>query len=466
MRILSYLLVIFIPAYTFIVVPRLNRSIVDNLYDIRLYLLIALSLVGLLVYFSQISQGRSLFSSLLHEVKKSDWLSRCVFLYLLSINVSALLSPLSGYAFLGHPGSQFGTIMLILSYSAALVYYRFSERVLVLKTIMFTTIAMGILAVIEAIGFRPFVQWLHSPLAQYPLTTVGLRQHLAGWFSIVALLPIFFYRERAKDTLFWVAMVLGLLGIALTTSSAASIGVGVGLLIYMLWGIMSKYWKIPVLLLSLFLIFVSYAPNTSKSIAHFFRLNPPGFKDYNSDVTLKTRLYLWKSAFNLTLKRPIFGWGDETFPYYAFDGLTYAEGEDLIRKEKGFNSHYVIKHRGSSYIAYRDDFPPNTPGRDGQYGTLLYVRAHDLFFDELYAHGFLGFLIFLSLIFLYFKRLYVNYGKDFIFLLIVLLPYGIFLMAWFYIVPLAPIFMILLATVLPRKEKPHKLVSLEVNCET
>jgi len=58
------------------------------------------------------------------------------------------------------------------------------------------------------------------------------------------------------------------------------------------------------------------------------------------------------------------------------------------------NGNYFATEEGQSEIAFK--------------GILIYIRAHSVFFDEIYSHGYIG--IFLLIIFIYYivKRYLIN----------------------------------------------------------
>ncbi|GGJ74898.1 hypothetical protein GCM10008939_18980 [Deinococcus aquiradiocola] len=175
-------------------------------------------------------------------------------------------------------------------------------------------------------------------------------------------------------------------------------------------------------------------------------LTPPVFKDYGSAYTLKARKLLWKSAWNAALERPFFGWGDETFAYQVFEHLSPDDARNLFRYELNLSPDAQVSYGGFTY--YVDDDEKNIHST----GSILYHRAHNIIMDELYSHGFTGLSLFLVIIFSLSWKIYRTSG-DFWLITACLLPYAIYLLAWFYVPTVTPLYFILAGIVLANRTK-------------
>ncbi|WP_425146879.1 O-antigen ligase family protein [Deinococcus sp.] len=445
MLILQWFLTFFIPLLAFSMISAPSGSVSDNLAPVKLILLMVLSLVGGLWTLWNASKGIK-FGAYLKRYGGNTLLILIV-LYLIWIIVASVLSPLPGYAFLGAPNLQFGSLLLFLCFIVALIYSASHNMVWIIYSFASTTLIMALWAFIEATGFKPIAIWLHSATMQFPAAAIGDRRHLGGWFAIMSLAPVFFYRNRMRDLWFWFWIISALVGIGLTTTTAATIGVGIGLFSWLLWSIRFGSWKIPATILVLFGAFVVALPPVATGTATLLGLKPPQLKDYGSTASFKPRLFLWKSAWNSVLNHPLFGQGDETFAYQVFNNLSASDAQNLFRAELGLSKDYQISYGGFAFYA------DNPKTKDHKAGSLIYVRAHDIVMDELYSHGFVGFGLLLGAIaslFLYVRR---REPQSLFLFAIAIIPYIIYLLAWFYVPSVTPFFFILIGAMIADLKK-------------
>jgi len=391
MKAFQFLLASFIPVLSFFFLPFSQGRIQNNVYSPKFYLLLGFVLLGSLWKISLNSQGVPLvvyFKTL--RLSKIVW---PVIFYILWIAVSSTQSGMPGYAWLGSNDLQVGSLFLILCYVTAILYLSAIEMNWLIRSLALTTGAMAIIALLEAIGFRPLWTWIHSNHMIFPAATVGHRQHLGGWFAIMSLAPVYFYRNRVKDGWFWLWLTSSLLGLSLATTSAATLGVGVGLLLWLVIDGKRGRWKLPLIVVAAFTVGIFAVPRVVTFTSQMIGLTPPVFKDYGSAYTLKARKLLWKSAWNAALERPVFGWGDETFAYQVFEHLSPGDARNLFRYELSLSPDARVSYGGFTY--YVDDNKKNIHST----GSILYHRAHNIIIDELYSHGFTGLLLLLVIIF-------------------------------------------------------------------
>lgn len=370
-----------------------------------------------------------------------------VFSYGVWLCASALTSIMPGYSWLGHPYTQFGVITTLGCLSLSYLYSKSADVYPTILILSLCTFFMAIFTLLEAIGYRPLIHIVQSPNMLYPAAFVGHRPHLGGWFSIIVLMPIFFYRHRRIDAWFWVWTLSGIVGLALCTTTSATLGVGIGIIFWLFHTCILHRERLKTTLLAtaFFAFSIALLPNLTQSAGTALGLNPPHLKEYGSTGSMKPRLYMWKSAWNAATDRPLTGWGTDTFGYQVFEHLTKEDAEALFRAELGFSKDYAVEHKGMTYYAYKN----HGLDKDQQTGSLLYVRPHNLILDELYSNGFIG----LSLWLLTIISLLVKVNKStsplsFIYFIVACLPYLIYLQAWFYVTSVTPLFFILLGIML------------------
>ncbi|MDO4246515.1 MAG: O-antigen ligase family protein [Deinococcus sp.] len=440
----------FIPLISFFILP-VSGYVKDTIYTPRIILIVGMAIIGNLILFHLYSGKKSLLGAM-REVLRPRPLKLAIVSYAIWLCVSSSFSVMPGYSWLGHPYTQFGTIALLGCLSLAYLYYKVMRAELIMRIMSFCVLVMAALTFLESLGYRPLSQVVQSPNMLYPAALVGHRPHLGGWFSIVVLMPAYFYRDRKLDGWFWAWTLSGIIGLGLCTTTSATLGVGFALSLWLLYSWLKRRerFKSVLLLVAAFAISVATLPSIVQSVGAKLKLNPPQLKDYGSTGSMEPRLYMWKSAWHAATDRPWTGWGTDTFGYQVFEHLENNDAEALFRAELGFKKDYVVEHKGMTYYAYKRE----GADKDEQTGSLLYVRPHNLIVDELYSNGFIGLILFFLAATFFIKRI----GKAKIpsslpYFAISCLPYFIYLQAWFYIVSVTPIFFILLGIMLKDSEQ-------------
>ena len=85
---------------------------------------------------------------------------------------------------------------------------------------------------------------------------------------------------------------------------------------------------------------------------------------------------------------------------------------------------------------------------------MIYVRAHSVIFDELYSHGFPGLILLTALTAALLRHVYRRERSAFPLFLVAILPYPVYLLAWFYVPTVTPLFFIMLGTMLADLQRP------------
>ncbi|WP_034386732.1 O-antigen ligase [Deinococcus sp. YIM 77859] len=447
-------LALFVPLFCLSFWPAAVAVPQASLYPLRFWLLLGLVFLGTLGAVALQGRGMTVTEYLRRHPPRLGLLGGLTLLYALWVALSAATSPLPWIAWLGQPYSQFGALMLLLCLGAAALYARSAPVELVIRACALTTLAMFVLALAEAVGWRPLAHLISSPRMTYPAGTVGLRQHLGGWFAIMALAPVFFFRRRPRTLWFWSWLLSGLLGVSLCTNTAATLGVALGLALWLLLGIFRRAWVLPLLTASLFAVSTVAFPPLITAQSKALGLLPPHFKDYGSTQTFTTRLYLWRAAWRAAQTRPLLGWGDETFASAVYEHLSPSEISALLRSELGLDSNYHAEPAWPGFYLI------NPLQKDRQYVHVIYVHPHNIWLDEVYAHGFVGAALALLTAALFLWRVWQQEPSALIPLLVAVLPYTVFLTAWFYVATVTPLFFLLLGTaladVVPLRSGPHR----------
>lgn len=444
MFILRAFLAFLLPILIFFVLPIAGGGTQTNLYEPRLYIVPTAALIGLLIYYSTVSKGKSIvrFAS---EFKPKV-IHFYIFSYIFFVLMSAVFSPMPGYAWLGFPAIQFGAVLIISSFILLFLYSKLDVIGFLLPIIITCSVIMTLFTVAESLGFRPLAQWISSGVMSYPAAFIGHRPHLGGWFSIICLVPLYLFRNRKLSPVFWIWIVSNFIGLSLSTTTAATIGVASGIIVWLSVKNTNFYFRRKVIIVSIFIFTVFSLPIAAKLTSEYFNLQEAQFKNYASLNNFRTRPILWKSALNGAIERPYFGWGDETFAFEVFEHLEPNDAKDLIRTELALSGSYNVIYKGFTYYVSNDS--GKTDGeKDRQTGSLLYIRAHNIIFDEMYSHGFPALFLGILIIVTSLRRLRKMSKVNFLPMLAALIPYCIYLQAWFYVPTVTPFFFMTLGII-------------------
>lgn len=408
-----------------------------RLYAVRLPLILGGVLVLSLIYTAQVTRGQSLLSVL--RASRPSPLLLAGAAYGGWALISASQSPMSGYAFLGAPYLQFGSVMLVGCLCLGWLYSRVPLARPLVVALQISTAVMLVLTVLESIGLRPLAALIQSPRMTYPAALVGHRPHLGGWFAIMSLVPVFFYRNRPLDSGFWLWMGAAFAGLALATTSAATLGVLLGLLVWLALNLKTKRHAplAPAAALALLIAALFILPDVTRQATVTLNLPAAGTKSYASTYTFQPRLLMWKAAANGAAQRPVFGWGDETFAYHGFDLLSEAEAKRLFRLELGLPADQPLWYGGYTYYTRAKG------EQDVSSGSIIYARAHNVLADEAYSHGWVGLTLLFAFLALFVARAYQS-RSDGSYVLLATTPYSVYLLAWFFVPTVTPLFFILL----------------------
>ena len=221
--------------------------------------------------------------------------------------------------------------------------------------------------------FYGFLQWFGM---DFPFMPVGSDSFRPGSFIgnpaflaayLILLIAISGVVKSSADKrhkiLAYLTAVLGLLLIFLTRSRGALVGIFIGLLVLLIYGVFSANKKIKNTAMVLFFVLLGISIIFAFTYKSQFWQEIPGFDrisksvSYTNDASIQTRLIAWKASLEAFKENPIFGWGLEDY---------------LTAYSKYYNPHYVI------------------------FGETWLDRAHNKFIDILVMQGLFGITAYLA----------------------------------------------------------------------
>ncbi|WP_197408567.1 O-antigen ligase family protein [Deinococcus actinosclerus] len=352
-------------------------------------------------------------------------------LFIASTVMSSIFSVDPSASWFGVYSMRTGGIFLIICLFIFLIYN--TAKNFSWTPFIFSIFIINLITISEYLGFRPLAFILERSISLtslFPAATIGLRQHLAGLLTFTTLLIIPIYIKRNLDYKFWLYLVISSVALGCTnntSSYSAILGTALFLILsrkrHRLHHIM-----IPVVIFSSMLL---YKP--LKNLSDYLAANgvvnkSTANKVITNPTTFKTRLILWESATQMTLKKPILGWGLQTFNNQWYNNISQNKGDRLFRMELGLSDNQKMVRINDS-AAYK-----NTKGETEQV-ILNYTSSHSALLDLAYSQGILGVGLFLTAILLSIFR-NPNFSTSHIaYMSVPLIGYSIYLIAWFITVP-------------------------------
>ncbi|WP_164473462.1 O-antigen ligase family protein [Deinococcus psychrotolerans] len=356
--------------------------------------------------------------------------------FIASVVPSVLLSPDPGHAWFGSQNFQTGGMFIIL---ASLTFWIYSTGPKVPRFgLISLIIVLNIITIVEYLGFRPldFVTSVFHPLStSFPAATVSHRGQLAGLLLLLAILPLYWFKGDYTNWKFFALFALAVAGLGCTTNSTALIALAVTICILIFTQFKLLRWKSLIILIIAILSYNSY--QYLKPVNNYFqnigwvRVKSES-KDAENTITFSTRLLLWEAATRMTLARPVFGWGPQTYNQYWFTYLPKAKADQLFRLELGLKP-------GQKMVRMNDSAAYKLPNGKTQPVVLNYLSSHSGYLDLAYGQGLVGILLFLALAISVLIHLYKLSGNFFIYAFLPVLAYGVYLAAWFITVPVTGI---------------------------
>lgn len=429
--------VAFVPTFLLFVLP--GSDFTEVLYVPRLVVLYGY--LGIWTT-TQVFRCRELrLRQILQRLWRRPWFERSLIAYTLVVVGSALLSPLPGDAYFGDPISMTGAF-----FQVALILVYFSYRQIVIVNNITTSLYVSSLCILalliaETLGLR-----LHELLlpdnytGAYPSAGIARSSVLGGLCSLFVGLAMREVYIDPKSSLAWPWLVSALISVGITAGYAAVVSVYVcaAVLILVLL-VRHRVWAAVLVGLTV-VTTVNVVPTATHRLSDVLPWLEPRLSGvgYGDTTTLKTRFILWKAAVRMAVDRPIVGWGDDNFKLEVFNYLDETESETLCRLELGVPDDQSIRTFGN-LCAMSD--------KEGRFLGIMpvtYLSPHSILFTVLVSHGLLG----LGLIGLFFAGFFGSLMKVAVPLgIAATLPvtaFGIFLLGFFYIVPTAPIFWVVI----------------------
>lgn len=367
------------------------------------------------------------------------------------------LSSLPGITLLGWPGWNSGyffhaLLPIIILLSAVIGSSNEKMTGSAVRILFYSSVLMVAICVLEVLGFNPvlgnsFLKLLDPNTgvinASYPIATVGNSGVVAGFWLLVAPLPLLLPAGR-RQTL-WHAV--NALGIATTHSKTV-------LLIYLVFLI-----GITILNKALFyrnILFALCAACTYQAIlpanaflaAHGYAternakaktLDP---SSYNGSFS--NRLLIYTSVFRMWQDRPLTGWGYETMQMKFYDYLTQPEYQTFIQPVMNPKPNQTVRRFGAMHVLV-DKAKPNV-AKKMQYFDI--VKPHNAYLEELYSNGLLAF----GLLVAFYGSILVYIWKYRTRISLILLTsgvlYGVYLNMWFTNMAITPLACLLLGLAL------------------
>ncbi|TSA82459.1 hypothetical protein FNU79_13905 [Deinococcus detaillensis] len=380
--------------------------------------------------------------------------------FIASVVLSVLLSPDPGHAWFGSQDFQTGGMFIIL---ASLAFWIYSTGPRVPRFgLLSLIIVLNIITIVEYLGFRPlsFVTSVFHPLStSFPAITVGYRGQLAGLLLLLAALPLYWFKGDYTNWKFCFLFALSVAGLGCTTNSTALVALVVTICFIIVAQFRSLRWKSLIVVTIAIFSYNSYQYLKPVN-GYFYSLGwvkvKSESKDAENTLTFSTRLLLWEAATRMTLARPVFGWGPQTYNQYWFMYLPKAKADRLFRLELGLKP-------GQKMARLNDSAAYKLPNGEVQPVILNYLSSHSGYLDLAYGHGIIGTILFLALIISALIHLYKLSGKFFIYALLPILTYGIYLTAWFVTVPVtgiaAVIFGMIVSDAIAKLRTPKRATS-------
>ena len=418
---LSTIATLFIIVFTAFAPPSSDPLI--SYWGARYYLLIFCGL-SLAIYGAIFYKEESI------KIIKTIWQetgNRFLILWLILSLISCILSANPYISFWGTPTVEMGWIHQFL----CVILFFLAQKIKLERKhwtwLSISLLLMVMLTLLEAIGFRPLF-WLSNSTAP-PATTIGQRGHLAGWFAVAAGVSL--YRNA------WPSLVFAGVGIVLCNNTASLLGFVVASFLWMCLNFKNYSSIIKLFIINIFFLvsFSIYSQNNKilcdkMSLTHC-TYNKQGVE--SNINSLHDRVVFWKAALKMFAERPLLGWGNEQFEGEWFDFVPKAEQDSLAKVLIGVPKDVkIIRVENSNLYVYM-------AGKNMTTGIVSNPHPHNFFIEELQSHGVLGFL---SLIF---ALMYLLKNKPR--LLIASAPYAVYLLGWFLLISVAPIFSVFMGII-------------------
>lgn len=406
--------------------------------------LVALYALLLFVFFASLLYKNSLSKSLRGLTRLPAYFYALA-AYLAIVCLSSITSPNPGIAWFGLPTSQEGAFYLIALALLFACYARFKVPGL-MHVFAGITFAAALLTLVQFLGFRPLGLLLGGTWdTAYPIGTTAYRGHLAGLFAFLSLLPLYAFYGKPKTPSFWLWVVAGNVGLALTTNTSGIIACSVCLAIYLVVTLKLGQLRHGLVVAVIFAASIYAVPKIQQPVNTFLvnhhlvttTINSGGHSRADS---FGVRLLLWKAAFHMWRAKPWLGWGDQLFNANVFAFSSKADGNEIFRLQSGLDTDTKVTRIGDTagYV-----------NKNGKYGLHKFTVKwpHNILMEQLEAHGILGLLAYLAFFITLLFSVFLRAKARGIVAALPYFSYFIYLTAWFYTVSVTPLAWIMLGAI-------------------
>lgn len=343
--------------------------------------------------------------------------------------ISNVLAPERALAFFGSEYGQMGWMQLALCAALFLIAQQVVITAQHWRWLSAGVVLLLLISLAEVLGFRPLF-WLPEATA-YPAATIGQRGHLAGFFIVVAGVAGF---RRA-----WPTLLMAGLGVALCNNTSALIAYCV--LLAGIWTMDIQRHRVVVPLMvcvlvttGLFRTSESLFRPLCESLGHQNCYATKNLEGLEADASsLADRWVMWQASINMTHQRPWLGWGNEQFASQWLAHLPESERLSVVRRTAAVPNDTPIISVGNVFM-YRD------PVEGDKIVALNNVHPHNSALGELQSHGVIGFAVLLATA--------VTLIREKLRLVLPILGYLLYLLAWFPVFAVLPVFALLLGTLI------------------
>lgn len=432
----DYSAILFLLSYAFVVVP--GSSVTDVMYVPRLIVLGSFLVLWILA--KLVSDTETRLADILRlprHLAKHEWF---LLLYATLIVISSVLSPLPGYAFFGHPFTLTGSLFQLGMIALYFIFSRLVSRHLALWALAIVTILSTLITVAEALGARPSSYLFQGvTLTIYQRGALGSDALTAGFFVLLGStgLAVLRHEPKVSRPVAFAWVVSATVGVALNPGKAGWLAGAVCLVLFVALAHRGSRWANLRVLIALLAVFIA-APMVAEQGARLIGTGGSPSTESSSLNTLHTRLILWKAGLRMFLERPVIGWGDDNYSLNAFDYLTRAEAGELCTREL----HVNVPEGGHVETFGNVCIVADEHGEPIVFWTLEYAWPHNVIVQEAVSHGALGLLTLVASVVFFLIRV-LRDNRQALWSL-PLLSYGVFLVAFFYVIPITPFFWIIL----------------------
>jgi O-antigen ligase len=305
----------------------------------------------------------------------------------------------------GDEGAFWTFLLCLVFYSTYYQVYKNPESGhLITQAIILNGLILACISIFEVITQKSIFYTIQS--SSLPVATFPQSGHLSGYLTCTAVGSIFLWlKDRKKYWLYASVALIASLGYIQNRAALVTLIV-VAMFIFS-W----KFSDIRSKLVIVFTLSAIYVLSNFVSTKNEFNST---LKNFNNTNTFYTRLIFWRAASNMTLNRPIFGWGAGGYYDYWMEFLDLESLKRLIKLEQGVD---YVSNSGSFFFA-RD-----LKGNLISFNIFVW-RSHNQFFEITLIRGLIGLLIYMALLFFILKN-----KKSFLFVWV--FAYHVFLGFWY-----------------------------------